>query len=51
MASCCEGKSCELTALSKSHGYVLWVVLVINAVMFFVEGLLVVVTVEVVLTN
>jgi len=38
MASCCEDKSCEITALRASHARVLWIVLVINAVMFVVEG-------------
>ena len=38
MASCCEDKSCEMTALQERHGRVLWVVLTINAVMFLVEG-------------
>ena len=38
MASCCEDKSCELTALRASHGRVLWIVLIINAAMFLVEG-------------
>jgi divalent metal cation (Fe/Co/Zn/Cd) transporter len=38
MASCCEDKSCDLTALQERHGRVLWVVLSINAVMFLVEG-------------
>lgn len=38
MASCCEDKSCELTALRASHARVLWIVLVINAAMFVVEG-------------
>lgn len=38
MASCCEDKSCELTAMRKSRGSVLWIVLAINAAMFFVEG-------------
>lgn len=38
MTNCCEDKSCEITALRESHGRVLWIVLVINAVMFFVEG-------------
>ena len=37
MASCCENKSCEIEALRASHGRVLWIVLAINAVMFFVE--------------
>ena len=38
MASCCEDKSCEITALREQHGRVLWIVLAINALMFFVEG-------------
>lgn len=38
MASCCEDKSCEITALRASHARVLWIVLAINAVMFAVEG-------------
>jgi cation diffusion facilitator family transporter len=38
MASCCEDKSCELTALRASHGRVLWIVLIINAAMFLIEG-------------
>jgi Co/Zn/Cd efflux system component len=38
LASCCEDKSCEITALRDSHGRVLWIVLAINAVMFMVEG-------------
>lgn len=38
MASCCEDKSCEITALRESHSRVLWVVLIINAAMFLVEG-------------
>ena len=38
MTSCCEDKSCEITALRESHGRVLRVVLAINAVMFLVEG-------------
>jgi cation diffusion facilitator family transporter len=38
LASCCEDKSCEITAMRESHGRVLWIVLAINAVMFFVEG-------------
>jgi cation diffusion facilitator family transporter len=38
MASCCEEKSCEMTALQERHGRVLWIVLLINAVMFLVEG-------------
>ncbi|CAA6606558.1 Cation efflux protein [Rhodospirillaceae bacterium LM-1] len=37
MASCCENKSCEITALKARHGRVLWAVLAINATMFFVE--------------
>ena len=38
MADCCEDKSCEIEALRANHARVLWIVLVINAVMFFVEG-------------
>jgi len=38
MASCCEDKSCEVTALRESHSRVLWIVLGINALMFLVEG-------------
>lgn len=38
MSSCCENKSCELTAMRESHSRVLWMVLAINAVMFVVEG-------------
>jgi len=38
MTNCCEDKNCEITALRESHGRVLWIVLVINAVMFIVEG-------------
>ena len=38
MKSCCEDKSCELDALRTSHGRVLWIVLIINAAMFLVEG-------------
>jgi cation diffusion facilitator family transporter len=38
MASCCEDKSCEVTALRESHSRVLWIVLAINAAMFMVEG-------------
>ena len=38
MASCCEDKSCEITALRDSHSRVLWIVLVINALMFVIEA-------------
>ena len=38
MASCCEDKSCEITAIRERHQRVLWIVLVINALMFFGEG-------------
>jgi len=38
LATCCEDKSCEITAMRESHGRVLWIVLAINAVMFLVEG-------------
>ena len=37
MSSCCEDKSCEVTALKERHANVLWFVLAINAVMFLVE--------------
>ena len=37
MASCCEDKACEVTALRESHGRVLWIVLAINSLMFVVE--------------
>lgn len=37
MASCCEDKGCEVTALRESHSRVLWAVLIINALMFVVE--------------
>lgn len=39
MASCCEDKSCEVTALREKHSRVLKVVLMINAVMFLLEGM------------
>lgn len=38
MASCCEEKNCEIDALRERHGKVLWIVLVVNALMFCVEG-------------
>ena len=38
MANCCEDKSCDITAMRASHGRVLWIVLLINAAMFVVEG-------------
>jgi cation diffusion facilitator family transporter len=38
MADCREDTSCEITAMRENHGRVLWVVLMINAVMFLVEG-------------
>lgn len=38
MASCCEDKTCEVIAMRENHSRVLWIVLSINAVMFFVEG-------------
>ena len=38
MASCCEDKSCEVSALRESHSRVLWIVLCINAAMFVFEG-------------
>lgn len=39
MSSCCEDKSCEISAMRQSHGKVLWIVLAINAAMFFIEGI------------
>ncbi|HSH97759.1 MAG: cation diffusion facilitator family transporter [Methylophilaceae bacterium] len=39
MDSCCEDKSCEITALREKHGHVLMVVLFINAGMFLLEGM------------
>jgi cation diffusion facilitator family transporter len=38
MDYCCEDQSCELTGMRERHRRVLWVVLVINAAMFLVEG-------------
>jgi len=38
MTNCCEGKSCEIDGMRERHGRVLWVVLIVNAVMFCVEG-------------
>jgi cation diffusion facilitator family transporter len=38
MDHCCEDTRCELTAIQERHGRVLWVVLLINAAMFLVEG-------------
>jgi cation diffusion facilitator family transporter len=38
MADCCEDKSCDIAAMRANHGRVLWIVLIINAVMFVVEG-------------
>jgi len=38
MGDCCEDKACDITALRVRQGAVLKTVLVINAVMFFVEG-------------
>ena len=38
MTSCCEDKSCEISALRDRHARVLYVVLAINALMFLVEG-------------
>jgi cation diffusion facilitator family transporter len=37
MGDCCQNKGCELEKLQKQQSHVLWIVLVINAVMFFVE--------------
>jgi len=38
MSNCCEDKGCEIDAMRQNHGRVLWIVLAINAAMFFVEG-------------
>ena len=38
MTSCCQDKSCEITALRERHARTLYVVLAINALMFIVEG-------------
>ena len=38
MTHCCEDKSCDIEAMQAQHGRVLWIVLVINAAMFLVEG-------------
>jgi cation diffusion facilitator family transporter len=38
MESCCEDKSCEISALRGKHERVLKAVLIINALMFIVEG-------------
>lgn len=37
MGDCCESKACDLEALRERQGRVLWIVLTVNAVMFFVE--------------
>ena len=34
---CCQNKSCELEQLQRQHSNVLWIVLLINVVMFVVE--------------
>lgn len=39
MTGCCEDKACEIASLRASHGRVLWIVLAINAGMFFVEAI------------
>lgn len=39
MASCCEDKSCEITNLIHKHRKTLQVVLIINALMFLIEGI------------
>ena len=36
--SCCDSKSSELTELAKKQKRVLWIILIINLVMFFIEG-------------
>ncbi|MFW7378646.1 MAG: cation transporter [Oligoflexus sp.] len=37
MDDCCQNKSSDLQALARQHAIVLWIVLVINIIMFFVE--------------
>jgi cation diffusion facilitator family transporter len=39
MQNCCENKICEVTALREKHRRILWAVLLINGVMFFIEGI------------
>ena len=36
-SDCCQSKGCELEQLQKKHSKVLWIVLLINAIMFVVE--------------
>lgn len=38
MPSCCEDKSADMTAMHTNHKRILWIVLVLNAVMFGVES-------------
>jgi cation diffusion facilitator family transporter len=38
MTDCCQNKVCEVAALRTDHARVLWIVLGINAAMFFLEG-------------
>ena len=38
MADRCDDKSCELSELREKHRVVLWIVLIINGAMFFIEG-------------
>ncbi len=37
--NCCEKKICEITVLRDKHKRVLWIVLALNGIMFFVEGI------------
>ena len=39
MTSCCEAKKHELTTMRAKHSRVLWAVLIINIIMFLVEGI------------
>ena len=39
MGSCCDNKEDELASTAQRHRRILWVVLVINLVMFFVESI------------
>lgn len=39
MKSCCEDKAGEIAAMQEKHKRVLWIVLALNGLMFFVEGI------------
>jgi Co/Zn/Cd efflux system component len=38
MDRCCVENACDITAMRERHGRLLWVVLLINAAMFLIEG-------------